>query len=509
MGSRSIRERIRFSVIVSSIITLMLFFVVMGVEQYNRMGTMMDKKANYLSKLAQQSLIVPVWNMDDKSIDEIINAIFNDADVVYIAIKDGDSTMAHRVQSTYKGKALTWFDAKSSFTAITSPLVFDGHTLGQLEVVVSNKSFKETLYRDFMYVLLLTTLLIIIVISRAISVIRSYIFKPLKEFEDAVTSIANGNMNAVMPHSESDHEIGRLAQAFEAMRHSIKSLIQELNAANAGLEDKVQKRTLELESAHKSIKSSIEYAALIQSAVMPKQDAFSHHFDDYFDIWLPKDVVGGDIYLFDSLRTDQDECIVMVIDCTGHGVAGAFVTMMVKAIERQIVESILRSHNSVSPAEILSFFNVAIKQLLQQHNKGSLSNAGFDGGILYYNKREGIIKFSGAYTSLMYTEGLELKSLSGSKHSIGYTSSDANYTFKEHTITVQKGMQLYLSTDGFLDQLGGDKGFCFGRRHLMRVLNESQNHTMTEQKDILLHALSEYQGNHERNDDITVIGLKI
>ncbi|MDQ6979419.1 MAG: SpoIIE family protein phosphatase [Mariprofundaceae bacterium] len=509
MRAKSIRERIRFSVIVSSVTTLLLFFIVMGVEQYNRMDTMMEKKVNYLGELAQHSLIVPAWNMDDKSINDIMDAIFNDGDVAYIAIVENDGVMAQRVQAKYRGKSLKWFASKSKFSTLSLPLVYDDHALGTIDIAVSNKSFKETLYRDYIYLLLLTTLLIFIVILRAISVIRSYIFKPLKEFEDAVTSIADGNMSAVMPHRENNDEIGRLAQAFEAMRHAIKSLIQDLNAANEGLEDKVKERTLELETAHKSIKSSIEYAALIQGAVMPEKDAFDHHFQDYFDIWLPKDVVGGDIYLFDSLRTDQDECVIMVIDCTGHGVAGAFVTMMVKAIEQQVIESILRSHEAVSPAKILGFFNIAIKQLLQQHDKGSLSNAGFDGSILYYNKQEGIVKFSGAYTSLMYTEDNELKSLSGSKHSIGYKSSDANYIFKEHTIAVQKGMRLYLSTDGFPDQLGGEKGFCFGRSHLIRLLNESQSDAMSQQKNILLQALSNYQGSYERNDDITVIGLEI
>jgi len=199
----------------------------------------------------------------------------------------------------------------------------------------------------------------------------------------------------------------------------------------------------------------------------------------------------------------------MVIDCTGHGVPGAFVTMLVKAIEREIVANINSDDREVSPAEILSYFNQAIKKLLKQESSDSISNAGFDGGILYYNKKQQQMKFSGAETNLFMLEDSNLKILKGSKHSIGYKKSDANYAFKEHTIDVKAEMQIYLTTDGYLDQKGGKKGFCFGKKRFQNNLTPCHNIPMSEQKKILLDQLAEYQGNHERNDDVTVIGMKI
>jgi len=116
----------------------------------------------------------------------------------------------------------------------------------------------------------------------------------------------------------------------------------------------------EVEIIYKRTNESIEYAALIQSALIPHNTVARKNFKDYFAVWHPKDTVSGDIYLFENLR-DEGEALLMVIDCTGHGVPGAFVTMLVKAIERQIVSKIKHSDEVVSPAKILHLFNKNMK----------------------------------------------------------------------------------------------------------------------------------------------------
>jgi len=264
----------------------------------------------------------------------------------------------------------------------------------------------------------------------------------------------------------------------------------------------------EVETIHKHTRESIEYASLIQSALIPDNKAFGNYFSDYFTLWHPKDIVGGDVYLFEGLR-DKDECLLMVIDCTGHGVPGAFVTMLVKAVERQIVAKINYGDEEVSPAKILSIFNKNMKQLLKQESINSVSNAGFDGGIIYFNKKEKILKFAGAETPLFYIEDGELKTIKGSRHSIGYKKSDPNFEFKEHIIKVKEGMEFYCTTDGYLDQNGGEKGFPFGKKRFANLIAEWRLETMTDKQEILLNALADYQGSEDRNDDITVVGFKI
>ncbi len=124
-------------------------------------------------------------------------------------------------------------------------------------------------------------------------------------------------------------------------------------------------REILIHKLHRKVTDSIEYASLIQHSLVPTNELFDKYFNDYFTIWYPKDIVGGDIYLFEELK-DGEECLLMVIDCTGHGVPGAFVTMIVKAIERQIITTILNTPNmKVSPAWILKYFNQTMKKTIK------------------------------------------------------------------------------------------------------------------------------------------------
>lgn len=265
----------------------------------------------------------------------------------------------------------------------------------------------------------------------------------------------------------------------------------------------------EVRKINKHTRDSIEYASLIQSALIPQDNLFRNYFKDFFTIWDPKDIVGGDIYLFEELR-DENECLLMVIDCTGHGVPGAFVTMLVKAIESTIVSTINSSKNViVSPSEILSTFNKSMKYLLKQNDKFSVSNAGFDGQVIYYNKKDNIIKFSSARNELFYIQDDEIKIIKGDRHSVGYKDSDVNFEFTEHIIDVSKETTIYISTDGYWDQIGGEKERSFGKKRLKNLVENIYEQPMLIQKERLMSTLQQYQGDIERNDDVTFIGIKI
>jgi serine phosphatase RsbU (regulator of sigma subunit) len=265
----------------------------------------------------------------------------------------------------------------------------------------------------------------------------------------------------------------------------------------------------EIRNIHKHTRESIEYASLIQSSLVPDNELFRKYFQDYFTIWHPKDIVGGDIYLFEELR-DENECLLMVIDCTGHGVPGAFVTMLVKAIERQIVTIIANNKElEVSPAWCLEYFNKNMKKLLHQEDGESISNAGFDGQIIYYNKAKKIVKCASAKNEIFYVQDDKVNKIKGDRHSIGYKDSNINFKFTEHTIDVSKPTTLYISSDGYWDQMGGEKERSFGKKRLVSLIDEIKDEPLAEQQEEFIYTLHEYQGNHERQDDVTFIGLKI
>ena len=296
-----------------------------------------------------------------------------------------------------------------------------------------------------------------------------------------------------------------------------KKMVEELTE---NLELKIQERTMDLVEAKKEVdainkhtRDSIEYASLIQSALMPISGSLAPYFKDYFVTWTPKDTVGGDIWLFSELR-HQDESLLMFIDCTGHGVPGAFVTMIVKAVEREVVSII--NHNAtmdVSPAWIMGYFNKTIKKLLRQETKDSLSNAGFDGGIIYYNRRKQILKFAGAETPLFYIdENGAFKTIKGDRYSVGYKKCDMNYEYKETVIDVKEGMKFYCTTDGYLDQNGGAKGFPFGKKRFSKIIQEHNEESMAKFQKILEVDMMKYENeivDNDRNDDMTVIGFEI
>ena len=306
----------------------------------------------------------------------------------------------------------------------------------------------------------------------------------------------------------------RLALGVNTLGDSITNVLIDNKKAGITLEtiekqkDNLHNLHVNLKNMHKHTKDSIEYSSLIQHAIVPNKELFSKYFKDYFVIWNPKDIVGGDIYLFDNLNNDN-ECVFMIIDCTGHGVPGAFVTMLVKAIERQIMLEIILKNKTVSTAYILKRFNKEMKSILKQDNNDAKSNAGFDGAILYYNKKEKIIKFSGANNELFILKDDELSSIKGNRHSIGYRSSDVNYEFTEHIIDVEDNMKFYITTDGYLDQNGGEKGFPFGKKRFKNIIQESHNKSFIDQQSVFLDTLYEYQGKEETNDDITLIAFEI
>ena len=269
----------------------------------------------------------------------------------------------------------------------------------------------------------------------------------------------------------------------------------------------------DLEAAHKHTRESIEYASLIQRAVLPENNLFREYFKDYFAIWHPKDMVGGDIYFFEELR-HKDECLLFFIDCTGHGVPGAFVTMLVKAVEKQIISKILTNPDmDVSPAWIMGYFNNSLKKLLKQENAESVSNAGWDGGIIYYNKKDMIIKFCGAETPLFFVDTTgKINMVKGNRYSVGYKKCKMDYEYKESILQVREGMKFYCTTDGYLDQNGGEKDFPFGKTRFKNIIKNYHNEPMTEQQKIFLSEMKKYEDmipNNDRNDDMTLIGFTI
>jgi len=276
------------------------------------------------------------------------------------------------------------------------------------------------------------------------------------------------------------------------------------------LKKEIRRRTIlekELAEVNKKITDSIAFASIIQQAFLPEPQEFHGYIREGFALWEPRDIVGGDIYFFNTLE-DQSKAILMVIDCTGHGVPGAFVTMLVKTLSRNFIAYINQNNEEVSPAKLLQLFNSSLKHLLKQNEKSSRSNAGFDAAFICIDKKRSLVRYAGANIPLFYTQDGRIKSIKPNRHSIGYKTSDVNYHFTDHEVIFDDAMQFYIATDGYIDQNGGDKGFPMGKKRFIKLLEENLTYNFKVQKENLQNYLKSWQGDYERNDDITVVGFK-
>jgi len=183
--------------------------------------------------------------------------------------------------------------------------------------------------------------------------------------------------------------------------------------------------------------------------------------------------------------------------------------MLVKAIERQMIARTIDTRETVSPANLLGIFNRSMKHLLKQDNDASISNAGFDSGIVYYNKKRQVLKFAGAEVPLFIVQQGQVKMIKGNRQSIGYKKSRADYQYTDHSIEINTPTCLYLTTDGFYDQNGGEKDFPFGKKRFKALLKAHYNEPFKKQCTILQSELQQYQNGSETNDDITVVGIKL
>jgi len=259
-------------------------------------------------------------------------------------------------------------------------------------------------------------------------------------------------------------------------------------------------RLAAVEAINKMMMESIQYAKIIQSSLLPNAEMVKTYLPNSFFLWMPRELVGGDMLYAESVA---DGFIIAVIDCTGHGVPGAFMTM----IATTSLRGIIRDENCSEPAKILKRLNFLVKTSLQQDTEYAQSDDGLDAAICLVKRHEQRLIFAGAKLPLYYIHHDKLTVIKGDKKSLGYKKSDLNFTFTNHTVNIKQGMSFYLSSDGFLDQLGGHKRLRFAPKRFKNLLLENHHETFDEQSERLLQAFNEYQGENDRQDDVTVVGF--
>jgi phosphoserine phosphatase RsbU/P len=273
----------------------------------------------------------------------------------------------------------------------------------------------------------------------------------------------------------------------------------------------LQKSKLELEEKNNEIVDSINYAKRIQNALIPPKSALQKILPNSFVLFKPKDIVSGDFYWATDLNTttntdkDKDKLILFsVADCTGHGVPGAFMSIIGLKIFNQSVQQA----NVNSPAQALDYLNTEVFNAVNKHSEGDeVIRDGMDVALCAINFKTNKLFYAGANNPVYIIRNKELHEIKADKKPIG--SYEANTTFTDNEYQLEKDDMVYVFSDGYPDQFGGPKGKKFKYSQFKEVLIENSDLSPNQQCEKLDVIFENWKGDLEQLDDVCIIGVRI
>lgn len=283
----------------------------------------------------------------------------------------------------------------------------------------------------------------------------------------------------------------------------IKWRTARLRRENLILEEKVKVRTAqvvaqkeELAQKNKDITDSIRYAKRIQFAILPPEVPF----EDTFILFKPKDIVSGDFYWLLEMSGKE---FIAAVDCTGHGVPGAFMSI----IGHNMLNKVVKEYGVDKPSEILKQLDAEVTKTLRQEESATVKD-GMDMTLIAYHKEKKLLEFSGAYNPIYLIRNGELIETKGDRFAIGRSELFQDKDFTNHEIKIRKGDTIYLFSDGYADQFGGRSGKKFKIQPMKELILNIQEKSMDEQRSILDSTIEAWRGNIEQVDDILIIGRR-
>lgn len=260
---------------------------------------------------------------------------------------------------------------------------------------------------------------------------------------------------------------------------------------------KIKKLNKKMDSQKEQITASITYARKIQQAVLPELKTISKVFSDKFVMYKPRDIVSGDFYW---QHEDENFEMIAVGDCTGHGVPGACMSMLGASVLQEVAE------NTFEPNQILEKSREQIMSLLRQENKID-NQDGMSLALIVIEKKTRFLKYSGSYIPLVYIRNNEVKLLEGVRKPLGAHFNDEAYV--THSLQLQDNDILYLTTNGFLKQIGEKTMTKFGSKAFVKLLHKHHKLEMSQQAIKLEEEFESWRGNVMQLDDVCILGLKV
>ncbi len=313
-----------------------------------------------------------------------------------------------------------------------------------------------------------------------------------------------GNFNAeYKPLSKDDslgHELLKMRNDLAENERSLEKKVTERTEEVVRQKEEIEGKNQELEILYKQVTDSIHYAKRIQEAILPPQNYVDEVLPNSFVLYKPKDIVSGDFYW---IVKKNNLVYFAAVDCTGHGVPGAFMSL----VGHNILQDIINHSNKLSPAEIMNSLREGVINTLNANNSGRDTKDGMDMTLCCINYDTLELQYAAAFNPLYIVRNGELLQHEANKFPIGkFIGEKQNFT--NNTLQLQKNDQLFIFSDGYADQFGGPKGKKFMVGSFRKLLKSITPLDVKKQKETLNTTLNNWQGEQEQVDDVLVIGVK-
>jgi serine phosphatase RsbU (regulator of sigma subunit) len=402
--------------------------------------------------------------------------------------------------------------------------LYKGSVIRIISDLTNDYNYLKTELFKFISIFSITLILVIILIYFKTKIITD----PIKKLVLKVNRITHGHLNE-RAEVIGNNEITTLSKQFNLM-------IEELESYYNELEQKVEERTREiqqqkeeiaaqrdaiedqrnmladkndsLENAYKEIQAqkkhitdSIVYAQRIQNAILPPRPLIDKAVPNNFIFYKPKDIVSGDFYWVDK---QAGKSIIAAVDCTGHGVPGAFMSI----IGSNQLDYAVRTKKARSASEILDCLNEGVSNALRQETGKTNIRDGMDIALLVIDYKNMELEFAGAYNPLYMIRNNELESFKADKNAIGSHGEYPDRKYTNHVIKIEKGDLYYIFSDGYADQFGGPNGRKFMYKQFKELLLSVSHLPLDEQQARVDSVFEDWKGSETQVDDILLIGIK-
>ncbi len=330
-----------------------------------------------------------------------------------------------------------------------------------------------------------------------LSSLFSKAFQKVEDLSEKLIQLNNNLENTVKERTE---ELGNTNNELAITNEKLNQVLEETRQTL----EIVNEQRVKLAETHREITSSLNYAQRIQQTLLSHITVIKKTFPESFILFRPRDIVSGDFYWFADIP-NKSKIVLAAIDCTGHGVPGAFMTM----ISHQLLDEIVIGKGITEPNEILNYLHRAIRRVLRQEQTSS--REGMDLALVVIDTENRTMEFSGAKNPIVYIQNGILHHIKGDRISIGGEQMEQNRTFTKHKIDLSVPTTFYLFSDGYQDQFGGKQKRKFMLKQMKEIFSQIYHQPIDFQKDYLERTLSEWMeaGLESQTDDILLIGVKV